>query len=237
MTNLRAGTSGSGLTRERVLVGMPILISGLVLLGLGGFVVAPALVRIDELQTEVVDLQAKQQQLPDLRKQLRQAQQAQQTLLDQQSMLVELIAGQDRIATFLALLEQEAKATGVTIERYEPIAPPAPPSAAAEPARRRTAGSRQSQADAAEPPADPMVALGYRQTAVRLGATGDYRALQSFLQRMEALEMVVEASDLELTSATEDVASGRSPTELALRLSFFDRRPDSGDDTAAVKPD
>ena len=85
MTNLRAGSSVPWLTRERVLVGMPIVISGLVLLGLGIVVMAPALVRIDELQTEVVDLQAKQQNLPILRKQLVKAEQEQQRLLDQQS--------------------------------------------------------------------------------------------------------------------------------------------------------
>lgn len=233
MTNLRAGSSVPWLTRERVLVGMPIVISGLVLLGLGIVVMAPALVRIDELQTEVVDLQAKQQNLPILRKQLVKAEQEQQRLLDQQSMLVDLIAGQDRIATFLALLEQEATATGVTIERYEPQAPPPAPSPV--PAQR----SRRAKETEAQPPTDPMVALGYRQTAVNLGARGDYRALQSFLQRMEALEVVVEASDLQLTSASPDADKGQASTALALRLSFFDRQPDLSPETGSVpvKPD
>ena len=126
MTNLQANASNSFLTRERLLVGLPIVVSGLVLIGLGIGVIAPALGRIDELQNEVVALQAKKQNLPSLRNQLRQAQQDQQMLLNQQSMLVELIAGQDRIATFLALLEQEADATGVTIARYEPQSPPKP---------------------------------------------------------------------------------------------------------------
>lgn len=233
MTNLRAGSSVPWLTRERVLVGMPIVISGLVLLGLGIVVMAPALVRIDELQTEVVDLQAKQQNLPILRKQLVKAEQEQQRLLDQQSMLVDLIAGQDRIATFLALLEQEATATGVTIERYEPQAPPPAPSPV--PAQR----SRRAKETEAQPPTDPMVALGYRQTSVNLGARGDYRALQSFLQRMEALEVVVEASDLQLTSASPDADKGQASTALALRLSFFDRQPDLSPETGSVpvKPD
>ena len=233
MTNLRAGSSVPWLTRERVLVGMPIVISGLVLLGLGIVVMAPALVRIDELQTEVVDLQAKQQNLPILRKQLVKAEQEQQRLLDQQSMLVDLIAGQDRIATFLALLEQEATATGVTIERYEPQAPPPAPSPV--PAQR----SRRAKETEAQPPTDPMVALGYRQTSVNLGARGDYRALQSFLQRMEALEVVVEASDLQLTSASPDADKGQASTALALRLFFFDRQPDLSPETGSVpvKPD
>lgn len=230
MTNLRASSSGSWLTRERVLVGLPIVISGLVVAGLGIFAIIPAMVRIDELQTEVVDLQGKQQNLPNLRQQLRKAEQDQQTLLDQQSLLVDLIAGQDRIATFLALLEQEATATGVTIDRFEPQAPPPPPSPETD---RR---SKRAKAKTAEPPTDPMMALGYRQTAVALGVRGDYQALQAFLQRMESLEVVVEASDLELNGVSSDAEEGLSMTELSLRLSFFDRRPEPTAKAAAVKP-
>ena len=233
MTNLRASSSVSWLTRERVLVGLPIVISGLVVAGLGIFAIIPAMVRIDELQTEVVDLQGKQQNLPNLRQQLRKAERDQQTLLDQQSLLVDLIAGQDRIATFLALLEQEATATGVTIDRFEPQQPP-PPSPSPQPERR----SQRAKAKKVEPPKDPMMALGYRQTAVALGVRGDYQALQSFLQRMESLEVVVEASDLELNGVSSDAQQGPSETELSLRLSFFDRRPEASPslEPSPVKP-
>ncbi len=232
MTNLRASSSGSWLTRERVLVGLPIVISGLVVAGLGIFAIIPAMVRIDELQTEVVDLQGKQQNLPNLRQQLRKAEQDQQTLLDQQSLLVDLIAGQDRIATFLALLEQEATATAVTIDRFEPQAPPPPQAPSPETDRR----SKRAKAKTAEPSTDPMMALGYRQTAVALGVRGDYQALQAFLQRMESLEVVVEASDLALNGVSSDAGEGPSETELSLRLSFFDRRPEPTAKAAAVKP-
>ena len=42
----------------------------------------------------------------------------------QQEVLLDLIAGQDRIQTFLALLGQEARASGVEIRRHEPLAAP-----------------------------------------------------------------------------------------------------------------
>lgn len=233
MTNLQASAANSVLTRERLLVGLPIVVSGLVLIGLGIGVIAPALGRIDELNNEVVALQAKKQRLPGLRNQLRQSQQEQQTLFNQQSMLVELIAGQDRIATFLALLEQAADATGVTIDRYEPQSPPKPtvPSQSGRPSRSKS----KSKSKKTTPPADPMKALGYRRTFVSVGVSGGYGALQSFLQRMEALEVVVEAADLELTSST-DATSGNALTELALRLSFFDRQSEPATTTPPVKP-
>ena len=41
-----------------------------------------------------------------------------------QLVLLDLIAGRDRIQTFLALLGQEAWASGVEIRRYEPLAAP-----------------------------------------------------------------------------------------------------------------
>jgi len=217
VTNLRPGVSAPLLTRERALVGAPLVLSGLVCLGLVLAVVLPALGRIGELKTEVVDLEAKQASLPGLRAQLVKAEENQAMLLDQQTLLIDLIAGQDRIATFLALLEQEASATAVTIVRYQPqAAPPAP--------APQGAGSR-SQQQAEQPPTDPLQTLGYRQTAVVLGVQGGYEALQTFLRRMEDLEILVEASDLQLQTRPAQNPGQQQLTELGLRLSFFDRAP------------
>ena len=69
--------------------------------------------------------------------------------------------------------------------------------------------------------------LGYRRTAVSLGGDGGFEALQDFLQRMESLEVVVEASDLSLRSLSLEAPSAESLTELALRLSFLDRSVES----------
>ena len=228
MTNLRPGVSAPLLTRERALVGVPLVLIGLVCLGLVLAVVLPALGRIGELKTEVVDLEAKQASLPSLRAQLVKAEENQTMLLDQQTLLIDLIAGQDRIATFLALLEQEASATAVTIVRYEPqAAPPAP--------APQRAGSR-SQQQAEPPPRDPLQTLGYRQTAVVLGVQGGYEALQTFLRRMEDLEILVEASDLELQNRAARNPGEPQLTELGLRLSFFDRAPEPEPDAEGDNP-
>ena len=231
MTNFRPVSSADWLTRERFLVGAPVVLSGLIMAGLAMIVVGPTMVRIDAKQKDVIVFQAKQERLPNLRAELQQAQLEQQTWRDQQEMLLDLIAGRDRIATFLALLEQEALVSGVRIVRYEPVA------VAAAPVDSRR--SSRAQSAAASPTAAPnnvMTDLGYRQTAVSLGVEGGFEALQDFLQRMESLEVVVEASDLSLRSLSLEAPSAQSLTELALRLSFLDRSVESSAEQAPSDP-
>ena len=232
MTNLKAGGAGSWLTRERLLTGLPIVLTGVLCLAAMVIVGGPALTRLASLKTEIVDLEAKKRSLPNLRAQLNKARQEQQTVLDQQRVLLDLIAGQDRIATFLALLEQEATQTGVSIVRYEPQLPSVS-SPAPERDRRRQSRTKENKEEA---PKDPLTALGYRQTSVILAAQGSYIALQSFLRRMEALELLVEASDLGLKQPPPGSTGEQRPTELTLRLSFFDRAspPDAVDTGAAA---
>ena len=69
------------------------------------------------------------------------------------------------------------------------------------------------------------MALGYRKSAVALRVVGSYGALHRFLQEMERLEVLVESSDLNLTATERNGVV--SQTELALRLSFYDRQPPS----------
>ena len=61
-----------------------------------------------------------------------------------------------------------------------------------------------------------------------LNVTGPYAGLQRFLQQMEALEVMVESSELNLqASSRRDAesaqASEASKTDLKLKLSFYDR--------------
>ena len=67
------------------------------------------------------------------------------------------------------------------------------------------------------------MALDYRKSAVALRVVGSYGALRRFLQEMERLEVLVESSDLNLTAKERDGLVAQ--TELALRLSFYDRQP------------
>ena len=117
MTNLSGGSSPQLLSRARLLVGVPILMATVIAAGLGWFVLRPALERRDVLQARVEELEALQQQLPRLQTKLEEAQVALRTAESQQAVLIDLIAGSDRIQTFLAALDQLSRANGVAIQK------------------------------------------------------------------------------------------------------------------------
>ena len=221
MTNLVAGSRPSLLSRERILLGVPLLFGALIAAGIGWFFVRPAQERVLVLETKVDELTALQRQLPLLDRQLVKANAKLARAQQQQTILLDLIAGQDRIQTFLAMLDQVSRQTGVDIQRYEPLA--VKDSGATQPPARRS-----NKTEAPPPPKDPLLALGYRQSSVALRVEGPYQALQRFLQQIEALELLVESSDLNLQAAgnaseSEDGSPLVARTTLSIRLSFYDR--------------
>ena len=221
MTNLAAGSPPSLLSRDRILLGVPLLVGALIAAGIGWFLLRPAQERFVVLETRVEELSALQRQLPLLDRQLVEANAKFAKAQQQQALLLDVIAGKDRIQTFLAMLDQVSRQTGVNIERYEPLA--LKKADAAQPPARRN-----NKTKAPPPPTDPLLALGYRQSSVVLRVEGQYQSLQRFLQQMEALELLVESSDLNLqasgnTSETDDGSPSVASTALSIRLSFYDR--------------
>ena len=221
MTNLIAGPQKSLLTRERLLFGGPLLVCTLLATGIGWFLMRPAQERVVALETRLAEIQSLERQLPLLDLELAKANAKLITAQRQQALLVDLIAGQDRIQTFLALLGRISRATGVDIKRYEPLDEPV--SAEQPESSRQPEGEESSQI-----PLDPLVAMGYRKTVIALQVDGHYADLQQFLQQMERLELLVESSDLSLKSLKESNPAQQDvvllpKTELSMRLSFYDR--------------
>ena len=221
MTNLSAGSRPSLLSRELILLGVPLLVGALIAAGVGWFLLRPAQERFVVLETRVEEVSALRRQLPLLDRQLVEANAKFAKAQHQQALLLDVIAGKDRIQTFLAMLDQVSRQTGVYIERYEPLA--VKKADAAQPPARRN-----NKTKAPPPPTDPLLALGYRQSSVVLRVEGQYQSLQRFLQQMEALELLVESSDLNLqasgnTSETDDGSPSVASTALSIRLSFYDR--------------
>ena len=155
----------------------------------------------------------------------------------QQSLLVELVAGRGEIKTFLAQLSRVSQATGIAITLYEPVpvvAADAPGQSTNRPSR---SANNQAQGREQAVPKDPLDKLGYQKTAVLLQAEGPYAGLLAFLRQMERLELLVQPSDLELealddsseSSDDDEPKPAAAPrTRLKLRLTFFDKtaRPD-----------
>ena len=196
------------------------------LLTAGGLVLLqllPTVERISELDARLQELRALQAQVPGMLQRLDVAQNKLEQAQVKQAVLLDLIAGRDRIQTFLALLDQRARSTGVEIQRFEPLQA----ELSLKKAQSRPRGSsKQNSSD----PVDPLQDLGYRRTAVALNVVGSYAQLQSFLQEMEKLEVVVEASDLKLEAASDSGEEKKASTnqqkiELSLRFSFYDRSP------------
>ena len=227
MTNLRNGVSPAVLSRDRILVGAPLLIDVALAMGVGFGVLRPTLERGDALEVRLADLQRQQRNLPGLERRLVEAQTTLGLREQKQAVLLDLIAGRDRIQTFLALLGREAWASGVEIRRYEPLA--APPSATS--TERRSRSSATTKPESAK---NPMQELGYHQSSIALQVTGGYAGLQLFLRRMERLQLLVESSELSLktTTASRQDPDGSgvlapAPTDLSLRLTFYDRKPEA----------
>jgi type IV pilus assembly protein PilO len=142
-------------------------------MGVGFGVLRPTLERVDALEARLADLQGQQRSLPGLERRLVEAQTRLGLREQKQVVLLDLIAGRDRIQTFLALLGQEARASGVEIRRYEPLA--APPSATS--TERRSRSSQQTKPESAK---NPMQELGYHRSSIALQVTGGYAGLQQF---------------------------------------------------------
>ena len=195
MTNLRNGVSPAVLSRDRILVGAPLLIGVALAMGAGLGVLRPTLERGDALEVRLADLQRQQRNLPALDRRLVEAQTTLDLREQKQAVLLDLIAGRDRIQTFLALLGREAWASGVEIRRYEPLA--APPSEKS--TERRSRSSQQTKPESAK---NPLQELGYHQSSIALQVTGGYAGLQQFLQRMERLQLLVESSELSIKTTT-----------------------------------
>ena len=215
----------SRLNRGRLLVGLPlglgVLASAAVLL----VAVRPVFQRLQGLEERRDTLLSLQRSAPALERQLSQAEAELRIAEEQQSLLVGLLAGRDEVQTFLALLNQQAMASGVQIQRYEPLK--TPPVAEGN-SRRNNRRSKAKQEP--EKPQDPLQALGYRKSSVALGVSGPFEGVQTFLQRVEALELLVESSELELMAVVDpDEADLAQPaairTQLTLKLSFYDLVP------------
>ena len=223
MTNLLSTPRQRWLTRGRLLVGLPLGIGVVVSAAVVLVAVLPAVQEVRDLEARRDALLSLERSLPALERQLPQAEAELQAAEEKQALLVGLLAGRDSVQTFLALLNQQALASGVQMQRYEPLKTAAPPSA---PRQRQSRRNNNQSNGKTKLPQDPLQTLGYRKSSVALEVTGSYGGLQTFLQRMEALELLVESSELSLQAIAQETADETSPqrsaTKLTLQLSFYD---------------
>ena len=234
MTNLLTTPRRPWLTRGRLLVGLPLGFAVVVSAAVVVLGVRPLLQTLQGLQERRDTLLSLQRSAPALERQLNQAEAELRIAEEKQALLVGLLAGRDKVQTFLALLNQQAVASGVQMQRYEPLKTPPPPQG-----QSRRNNNRSKAKQKAEQPQDPLQALGYRKTSVALEVSGSFDGLQTFLRRMEALELLVESSDLSLQASSSEKTNAemspkRSATKLTLQLSFYDLLPEPAEGSSAA---
>ena len=225
MTNLLTTPRRPWLTRGRLLVGLPLGFAVVVSAAVVVLGVRPLLQTLQGLEERRDTLLSLQRSAPALERQINQAEAELRMAEEKQALLVGLLAGRDKVQTFLALLNQQAVASGLQMQRYEPLKTPPPPQG-----QSRRNNNRSKAKQKAEQPQDPLQALGYRKTSVALEVSGSFDGLQTFLQRMEALELLVESSELELKAVvnkkdSDSVQPAEARTQLTLKLSFYDMAP------------
>ena len=247
MTNLSPDQSvwRRRFSRGRILVGAPaafgVVLAGALLAGLAW----PRLGVIEDQRQRLDDLKAKEASLPQLKLQRTKTQVELKQAQQQQSLLIELVAGQGEIATFLAQLSRESAATGISITLYEPVPAVSADAQAGEKNKVSKPGNTQGKGNKQAAPKDPFAKLGYQKTAVLLQAEGPYPGLLAFLRRMELLELLVQPSDLELVALEDSTDSsddddqqpaGPPRTRLKLKLTFFDKPAEPVDQKAESTP-
>ena len=150
ITRLMTTSRQPWLTRGRLLVGLPfglgVVVSAAVVL-VGVLPVAQTLRELDARRDTLLNLQRSR---PALERRLTQAEAEMRLAEEKQALLVGLLAGRDKVQTFLALLNQQALASGVQMQRYEPLQPAAPPSASA--TKRNNNRSSYQETTSADPP-------------------------------------------------------------------------------------
>ena len=239
MTNLSPDQSvwRRRFSRGRILVGVPAALGVLLAWALLAGLAWPRLAAIQAQRERIAALKAKEASLPTLKLQRTKTDGELEKAQQQQSLLVELVAGRGEIKTFLAQLSRVSQATGIAVTLYEPVpvvAADAPGQSTNRPSR---SANNQAQGREQAVPKDPLDKLGYQKTAVLLQAEGPYAGLLAFLRQMERLELLVQPSDLELealddsseSSDDDEPKPAAAPrTRLKLRLTFFDKtaRPD-----------
>ena len=230
MTNFQASDGRRRLiTPERLVLLLPIA-AGAALLALVlvlGY--PPLLLQLQQRRTAIAELKEQEAMLPLLRSQLNASAEQQERRTKQQARLLTLVAGTGELRTWLASINDLAAAAGVAITQVQPgeverYTPPPPP-----PADGTTPDPAQAQP---APSADPLLAPKLEKRSAQITVRGSYLALRTFLQRLESLQVVAIASELELKAeppaqqAAQGQPAGPTLTALTLKLSAYGRAPE-----------
>ncbi|MDM7952353.1 MAG: hypothetical protein QUV07_03930 [Cyanobium sp. CZS 25K] len=208
MTNLQAGSKRLPVATLRLLW---LMLPAAVLGGLGLLVILAGLLPLwASLQRDSQRLQELEQlrdQVALMRGQLVATQENTEAAMASKAKIERLITGNGDLSTFLAMLDREAEASAVQLTLFEPTQAAAPPTKApAAPAAGTPPAGTPPGAGAAA--TDPLALQGLTQRTLLVSARGSFPSLLAFLRRLEALNVLVVQSDLNLTLPDDGPSDG-----------------------------
>ena len=219
MTNFDSSLSPKKrlITPERAVVVLPILAGTALAVLLGLFLFSPLLVQLNQRRSLVQAMERKREELPLLRQQLQTLLERQQSLQAQQARLLNLVAGTTALKTWLAQLNRLALSEDIAILQVEPqpveVFVPPPPQT----------DSTGSSVVVTPQSGDPLLAPGIEKRSAVVTLQGRFVRLVSLLQKIELLQVIALASDLELDLAPQNPDSKELKIRLKLKLSAYGR--------------
>ena len=217
---------------RRLWLGLPIAAFGLVATLLAAGVLLPLLISLRSELERAERLQRLQDQLTEVNTSIARSQAALKQAETQTSKLRTLLVGGGDRGTVLATLDNDAKATGVSLALYEqnslgvvPAAAPAKPGTPATGAKPTPAGGTAAPAPGVAPapgagPAPGFAAAdGVVENPLLLSVQGSFPQILAFLQRLERLQVLVKQQDLSLANlamAEKPAGSAASPEAVVL---------------------
>lgn len=209
MTNLQ---QSAPLLSPRVLrrlwFGLPLAAGSLLSVVVAAGVLVPQWRSLQADSQRLQELEDLQSQVLLMRQQLRTQDIQEETALRRKDKLFRLIAGGGDVSTVLAVLDREARATGVRLDLFEPqAAAVAPPPAAGTP----------PAAAPAPPPLSPLQQAGLRPYTMVIAAQATYPQLLAFQRRLESLNLLVIQNNVKLELPAQ--ATGPSPAQ-AVTMKF-----------------
>jgi hypothetical protein len=211
---------------RRLWLGLPIAAFGLVATLLAAGVLLPLLLSLRSDWERAERLQRLQDQLTEVNTSLARRQAALKQAETQTSKLRTLLVGGGDRGTVLATLDNDAKATGVSLALYEqnalgvvPAAAPAKPGTPAPGAKPTPAGGTAAPAPGAVPAPGFAAADRVVENPLLLSVQGSFPQILAFLQRLERLQVLVKQQDLSLANlamAEKPAGSAASPESVVL---------------------
>ena len=232
MTNLQKNSPAlSPDVLRRLWFGAPIAALAVLSLVVGAALLTPMWQALQRDTRRLQELEDLVTQVSLMRQQLRAQTIQEDKALAQKDKLFRLIAGSGDVSTVLAMLDREARLSGVRLDLYEPQAAPTPPPAATGSGSAQPPPAARNQEQQAPPP-NPLQMAGLQPQGMVISLRGTYPQLLDFLKRLEALNVLVIQSDLKLEAPTQTGTpqNGQPPNRqvtMKLSLSLYGKPPEA----------